>query len=337
MINSTHRVEVFQTEAVLPHPNADSLEILNVFGGYPAVVKAGDYCAGDLAAYIPPDSLVDSGRPEFSFLALPGKDPIRRIRASKLRGILSMGLVMPAPAGSNVGDDVAGHYGVEHYEPPISTKQGEAEPGPPGIYAPVYDVESLRRYPHILEDGERVICAEKVHGSSAKYVYVREQDPDDSETAHCRIARWRYYCGSRTEWKKESKDNLWWKALENTPGLQEFLKHNPGYVVYGEVYGQVQDLKYNGGVNFRAFDILTPEGRWMDHDEARVNTALEFVPLIADIPYRLEDVLALAEGKSRLADHVREGIVVRPARERTHPEIGRVVLKVVGAGYLERK
>jgi hypothetical protein len=33
---------------------------------------------------------------------------------------------------------------------------------------------------------------------------------------------------------------------------------------------------------------------------------------------------------------VREGCVVLPVRERRHPEIGRVQLKIVGNGYLER-
>ena len=36
------------------------------------------------------------------------------------------------------------------------------------------------------------------------------------------------------------------------------------------------------------------------------------------------------------ADHVREGSVVRPVRERVDLRLGRTVLKIVGNGYLER-
>jgi hypothetical protein len=34
------------------------------------------------------------------------------------------------------------------------------------------------------------------------------------------------------------------------------------------------------------------------------------------------------------ADHLREGIVVKPKVERTHPEIGRVILKLHGSDFL---
>lgn len=37
------------------------------------------------------------------------------------------------------------------------------------------------------------------------------------------------------------------------------------------------------------------------------------------------------------ADHVREGFVVKPIRERQDPRLGRVFLKMAGEGYLLRK
>lgn len=56
-------------------------------------------------------------------------------------------------------------------------------------------------------------------------------------------------------------------------------------------------------------------------------------------PYDFDRVCALAEGKSVVpgAKHVREGVVVRPVKERQHRNTGRVVLKWVGVGYLDRK
>ncbi len=56
-------------------------------------------------------------------------------------------------------------------------------------------------------------------------------------------------------------------------------------------------------------------------------------------PYDAEAIAAMAEGKTTLpgADHVREGVVVKPLRERWDQEIGRVFLKQPGEGYLLRK
>ena len=54
--------------------------------------------------------------------------------------------------------------------------------------------------------------------------------------------------------------------------------------------------------------------------------------------FDLDAVLVLAEGNSLVpgANHMREGIVVKPIKERTDPEVGRVCLKVVSNAYLEK-
>ena len=62
------------------------------------------------------------------------------------------------------------------------------------------------------------------------------------------------------------------------------------------------------------------------------------MPLLFAGPYDESKVPLLAEGPSTVtgAKHVREGCVIRPVNERTDPEIGRVQLKIVSNGYLER-
>ncbi|MBI1766601.1 MAG: RNA ligase (ATP), partial [Acidobacteria bacterium] len=70
-----------------------------------------------------------------------------------------------------------------------------------------------------------------------------------------------------------------------------------------------------------------------------IGAALPWVPCLAEaLPFDLPTVLAMAEGSSLIAgaNHVREGIVVKPINERTDSEVGRVCLKVVSNGYLER-
>ena len=63
--------------------------------GYTACVAKGLFRPGDLAAYLPPDSLVPD-TPEFAFLG-----EHRRIKVRRLRGIYSQGLLIRKWAGSS--------------------------------------------------------------------------------------------------------------------------------------------------------------------------------------------------------------------------------------------
>jgi len=52
----------------------------------------------------------------------------------------------------------------------------------------------------------------------------------------------------------------------------------------------------------------------------------------------LEQVKQLSDGPTTLGGgHIREGVVVRPARERTDPKVGRAILKYIGDSYLFAK
>lgn len=327
--NSTHRVEVIPV-SLQKHENADSLSVVRAFG-YPVVVRTSDWKDGMLGAYLPPDSLVDTERPEFAFLA-NGKDRWQRIRAKKLRGVQSFGLLVPAPPGSAVGEDVTQKLDVQHWEPPLeqhNMTKGEAESAPTELsHLAKYDIDSLRRYPNVFQPGEKVFVTEKIHGANSRYCFLNG----------------RMWCGSRTEWKRESRENLWWRALKAVPEIEQFCRAHEGWVLYGEVYGAVQSLRYGcdkGEVKFAAFDIWSlEEGEFLDAEtfflETNIPLQPHVVPLLAILEYDFEEVCRLAEGTSHIANHVREGCVVKPARERFHDEIGRVVLKVVGAGYLEK-
>lgn len=329
MTLSTSKVEVVPV-TLESHPNADSLSIVRVFGGYTCCVRTSDWIGVERAAYIPPDSLVDLSRKEFAFLA-SGTKTKHRIKAKKLRGIVSFGLLMPAPDGSNIGDDVAEYYAVEHYEPEMKSacSGGEAE-SPVTALAGLskFDVDSLRRYRSLFNDGEPVFVTEKIHGANSRFSY----------------SNGRMWCGSRSEWKAYSENNLWWKALANTPQLESFCKDNPDWIVYGETYGDVQSFRYGckkGDVRFAAFDLLSPHRKWVNAIECRGKLgdyAVPQVPLLATIHYDFDSICQLAEGPSTVdgADHVREGCVVKPLTERWDDHIGRVCLKVVGVGYLEK-
>jgi len=323
---STHKVEVVKLEKIDPHPNADKMELTQVYG-WNCCIGKGQFKSGDLAGYIEPDSLIDVKVPEFGFLApkaVPEKHGGKvRIKVARLRGIVSQGLIIPARPHWKLGDNVMEELGVEHYEPPLPMSTGgESEKSPPG-YRPCYDVEGFYRYRHLFKPGELVVATEKIHGASARYCWAED----------------RLRAGSRTEWKKYDEKNLWWQAVKSCPWIEEFCKANPDITLYGEAYGQVQKFKYGikSGARFRAFDLLRGN-QWILHQEAReIGKGLEWVPIVYEGPFVEETLKTLAEGPSLVpgADHIREGIVVKPMVERTDPEVGRVQLKIVSNAYLE--
>ena len=335
---SEWRVEVVRVGPVEAHPDADRLEITRVHGGYPCIVAKGQLSEGARAVYLPVDSLVPADEERWAFLGrgrtptvVDGR-PYWRIRALRLRGVFSMGVLVGVPADmadAEAGDLVHERLGVLKYEPPEPVSMGGENERDPG-FLPHYDVEALRRHPDVLIPGEDVVVTEKIHGASGRWAW-REG---------------RLWVAQHACFKKAPADGvpptIWWRIAEQYD-LAWVMKNHPGLAMYGEVYGQVQDLKYGvqqGGLRLAVFDILDiQQRRWLDFDEAQAVVAdmgLPWVPVLHRGPWS-PDLARLAEGRSALANHVREGMVVRPTKERFDERVGRGQLKLHGEGYLTRK
>ena len=309
-------------ERIGKHPNADTLSICQVNGKYPVIFKTGDFEPGGKAVYIPVDSVVDTSRPEFNWLDRP------RVKAKKLRGIFSMGFLVPASNDWDVGQVVAHELGVTKYEEPVlSATHGANVDGPTWLpWAAVYDLEAVRKYGHVLKQGEPVIVTEKVHGTNARFAFSRGE----------------LHVGSHKCWKKlESSRNVWWEVAERYKLAERFAAYED-HIFYGEIFGWVQDLRYGakpGETWLRLFDIRGNDGRWLEYDRV-VAIANELgippVPHLYRGPYS-DAVLELCNGDTTLdAGHMREGIVIQADPER-YDEIGRVKLKHVSEAYLLRK
>lgn len=328
---STHRVNIIEIAEVRPHFNAERLEIVPI-GGWQAVVKKGQFRPGDRAVYVEPDYTVPTERPEFSFLAKKGRDR-HRLKAVRLRGVLSYGLLIPLPdhlAHLGVGRDVMADLGIERYEPPVTNAGADDLPADqwPSTYSSKFDVENLQNYPDVLRLDEPVIVTEKIHGANARYLW------NDGI----------FYMGSRTRWLKPDGNHIWRRAADATPTIRQFCENHTGCVLYGEVYGSVQSLKYGaapGEVRFRAFALLD-RGNWWGLQPLYVAFSLMHVPaapLLYQGPWNPAMVLPLAEQDSDIAGapagHMREGIVIVPYPERRDDAIGRVALKHISARYWE--
>lgn len=324
MSNSTHEVIVYKLGPVQSIPNADKLDLHKIWD-YNCLSQKGLYKEGDLVAYIPPDNVV----PDLEEYAwLKGR---RRIRAIKLRGCISYGLLVPAPEGAVEGEDVAERMGIVHYEPAIHAEQhvrsGPQAPPPPG-YHQKYDLDALMRYSRTLEPGEPVWVTEKIDGANFRATYRDGQ----------------MHVGSHNQWKIDTGDDTFWNALRNTPGLQDWLELHEGMMVFGEIIAVQKrgDVYFSygnewGNQTVILFDLMTSDGNWLCHELARgIAKDLPWVPTIDCIPFDLQEVEKLATGPSMVpgANHLREGCVVMPVVERNHYSIGRVKLKLVSHEFL---
>lgn len=374
----THRVEIVPI-TLEKHPDADSLSIVRVFDGYTVVVRTQDWEGVEKAAYIPPDNVVPQIE-EYGFLNSAGDwkqltPKERRIRVRRFRGILSEGMLVSAPEGASIGDDVADLLGITHYEPPVAGESGPnntktrlATNCPNGNLPGKYHIEAYQKFKNSLEAEEYVICTEKIHGANARFTYSKTKYVDGWHR-FLGIPIWKkknpntMHCGSRNRWV-ENGDNHWWNALKDNPWIETFCKLYPGAVLYGEIFGSVQNLNYGvepGKIGFRAFDVYD-NGAFLSWPSAldMIATAIcdhtgtyqhtvhlgltneddgYTVPNLYEGPYDPEKIQSLSVGASLIngSDNIREGIVIRPFSERRNNRMGRVIMKLISSEYLQMK
>lgn len=343
--------EIVRIVSIEPHPNADRLEIARfemvaargVPSSYRVVTGKGDFRPGDLAAYFSVDCLLPTSHPAFAFLTKrpDGNKPIFRLKAARLRGVFSQGLLVPAPAGLAFGDGCATAFGVTYHRDPEDDTRGQSPRSAARQPFPVYTVDSLKKLPALIEPGEFVVVTEKIHGTNFRFGWVRRKILGIP-------FGWRFVVGSHRAIKSGSDggfygENLWSDAAERMK-LADATRDYRGFTFYGELYGYtyggkpIQDLTYDcnpsAGPSLAIFDIRTPEGTWLTPFAVRcacADTGLELVPVLYSGHYDEAKIRELAEGPSELAPRqMREGCVVEAV-------VPRRKAKYVGEGYLLRK
>lgn len=372
---SNHQARVVRIGEPRIHPNADTLELLDI-DGYQVVVKKGQFATGDLAIYIQPDSVIPQ-IPAFHFIwgehvGLDGTVPEkrRRITVRKFRGQWSEGLLMPLLDFVDVltnrnaytdiyeGADMSDALDITHYDPDAGTESTKGDP----MHAP------RRKYPktirgwfyfllHKLTGRGRKSLAQEVSFHLPKYdveplknhrnIFLDGERVIVTEKIHGSNARFVYvdgvmYAGSRTQWKAPCSGTIWHKALRQNPWIEAWCKAHPGVALYGEVTPTQKGFDYgcaDGEVRFFLFDIY--DNGWVPWDAIELyelpNEA-ERVPLLYDGPYRAQTATNWVDGFSFVlgATHVREGNVIKSAHERRVPGLGRAQLKLISNYFLEK-
>lgn len=343
---SEWKVEVVRLGPVTPLENSDALSITHVHGGYPCIVRRGEFQEGQLAIYCPIDSVVPTTDPLFAFLTDSKGSSTSRIKARRLRGTFSMGLLVPAEPWYQEGADVAAALGITKWEPDTSNVKnpksgpgmagGANEPTPPW-WREYTDLESIRKWGNVFEDGEEVVITEKLHGSNMTACFTdgrlwvsshykmkrRPRQPTPGELRAYPFVLVAWYVGhvlwnigkffGRSLWRRNIRYvpkpkrpmgvpmTEWWTAA-----IDEMLDYKLGVyaqdlLIYGECIG-VQDLKY--GVTkptFRAFDALNIRtNEFLDYDQFRALMLTLDVPMVPELyrgPWKKE-LLDLAEGNT---------------------------------------
>ena len=376
---STFKVEVVKLR-IAPHPDADALELAHV-GGYVAVVRKGEFQTGDLAVYIPEGAVVP--REVLVRLGLEGKlagSQKNRVKAVRLRGVLSQGLVGPFKAlgiEAEEGDDVTERLGITKYEPPIPVSMGGEVFNAGREVTLDFDVENWKAYPDILQDGEEVIFTEKLHGTCTLVAILPYKDAHPEAFGEKQniliMSKGLGAKGLAFKNNERNRNNLYVQATRKlVQGIDEFQRPDksgppePRFIL-GETFGPgVQDLTYGKTLGLRVFAIATGyrgDQHYIDFDytegvagahqrDPQCNCfwcwdyvtwcadffGYETVPVLYRGSFSVAAMREHTDGKTAMgADHIREGIVMVPARERTDPRIGRVCLKSVSAHYLTRK
>lgn len=302
------------------HPNADALEIGKV-NDVTVIVAKGKYETGDLAAYIPEAAIVPDDVLDLLGVAgkLAGKQK-NRVKAIKLRGVVSGGLLHPLGEGRLAGvelaegDDVTERLGLVKYEPPIPVTMAGQVFAAQGATVK-YDIDSILRYPELLPRNVRVVVTEKLHGTwCCMGWHPRFGDIVSSKGMSGR--------GLALRLAEENEGNLYVRAFRTwSEWLQAALgRHRETetpYYVLGEVFGRgVQDLHYSvPNPEFRVFDARVG-ARYLPWPEVEALATADGGPGVVPVLGVVEDwpeAEQYVSGSTTLGGaHVREGVVMRP-------------------------
>lgn len=312
-------------------PGADAIECA-ILGGWPVVVKVGEFKVGDLAIFCEIDSFVPHVIAPF---LSKGKEPSEyngvrgeRLRSIRLRKQLSQGLVLPMSILADYarGDDGDGN--MTWYDPCDSYQEGEDVSDVLGIikWEPVIPAclagDARGVFPSSIPktDQPRVQNLTTEFEGYCDYTFeVSEKLEGTSFT--CALIDGDFHVCSRNLSLKLTNDNTYWKvAVESSieSRMRELGLDN--MAIQAELVGPgIQANIYKLAKHeFYVFDIFDiKRGVYLlPSERAELCEKLKFkhVPVIGFESLAgktIEDMLAMADGMSQLNQAPREGLVFK--------------------------
>lgn len=308
---------VRKVSEVLPITDADAIELC-VVDGWRVVTKKGEFSPGNVCVYCEIDSYLPI-RPEFEFLGKSSYKKMQdgtegfRLRTVKLRGAISQGLLLkpqdfPELSGPlEVGQDVSELLGITLYSPPIPAELSGLVKGLFPSFIPKTDEERIQNLKEVYSQlrEKPYYVTEKLDGSSATF-YVTQEG---------------FGVCSRNLELKETETNTFWVVARKLDLENKLRAIGQDLALQGElvgpgIQGNPYKLKEPTVYFFNAFDIT--EQRRIGLKEIKQlmqDLGTEIVPLLDqefELPYELEDLLELADGKSYITPEAqREGLVIR--------------------------
>lgn len=273
--SSNYAAEVISMPAPFPLPNADRLEGFGIFG-YTVISSKGNFKEGDLAVFFPAEtqlsyevarglnlhrhSNLNVNHEKTGYL-----EDNRRVRALKLRGTISSGLVIPLAEfenlgffGLNVGDkfdhiggtEICRKYRIKEPQAqnPAKSKLAKAFKRVDAKLFPTHvETDQYLRNEAMLSDDDILIVTQKLHGTSGRFGRVpvrRELKWYERALKRLGVAipEWEYdvLAGSRQVIKdigSETQAHYYGTDLWNAylTGIQDRIPK--GFIVYGEIIG----------------------------------------------------------------------------------------------------
>ena len=356
-------IEVCEVNKIIPHKNADAIEIA-VIKGWEVCVKKGLYSVGDRCVYFPPDSVIPfelSEKLNITKYLRKG-----RVCVTNLRGVPSYGTVMKYDGPNPIGFDMSEELCITKWEPPIKAINGDAAK-PDSVFHTYYSMENLRNFPDAFSEDDDVIVSEKLHGENTRVGLIKIANEKGEMV-------WSFAAGSHNVQRKRyithedgtQEESVYWKAL--TPQVKEFLacmsgceysieelENNPSVkdnrsdnvILFGERFGVVQDLHYgmtNGQFSFRWFSF-TLDGDYVSQkltNEILSAFNLNTPPILYIGKFNMDKMIELASGVSAIdGKTVREGIVIISEVEQEcvtkKKVLKRKQFKLINPDYLTRK
>lgn len=358
-------------ENVIPHPNADKLDLVNV-RGWQVISQKGKFTKGDSAVYLPIDSVLP---PEFESWLFPPDSKVTltksRVRTIKLRGAISQGMLISIPAihsyigedkvrklSFEYGADLTSVLGITKYEPPTREQNALAGAGKrAGKYQrnPNFhkytDIQNVKNYNKVFTEEDVVYMNEKIHGTNARAGWVKRYTKGFwGWVKKVLLGEYQFVYGSHNVQLQDKMNpkcfyevNVYAEAVQEY-NLKEVLQ--PGEVIYFEIYGDGIQKNYTYGCrpNERKIVVIDVEvnGEYLGYPELKEFCFLRKLPMSPPLylgKFNLDLMKEKIKGNSVLAPRqkVMEGGVIRPAFTEERGYMGRKILKLISDDYLLQK